>query len=177
VVLTETDVRDATTEVIRPIFFATLIIIVAYLPLFAFERAEGKLLSPMAFTVAYALIGALLCSIVLVPGLAYMALHKPRRIFHNQPLEWLSAGYRKTLGRLLNNPAVSYGIGAASLAGVIVLGAATGREFMPNLDEGTLWLQVQMPSGLSLDKGSEMASELRRTLLEFPEVSYAVTQR
>lgn len=174
--LTETDVRDATTEVIRPIFFATLIIIVAYLPLFAFERAEGKLLSPMAFTVAYALIGALLCSIVLVPGLAYMALRKPRRIFHNKPLEWLGAAYRKTLGRLLNNPAVSYGVGAAALAGVIVLGAATGREFMPNLDEGTLWLQVQMPSGLSLEKGSEMASELRRTLLEFPEVSYAVTQ-
>ncbi|WP_211443859.1 efflux RND transporter permease subunit [Collimonas humicola] len=174
--LSETDVRDATTEVIRPIFFATLIIIVAYLPLFAFERAEGKLLSPMAFTVSYALIGALVCSIVLVPGLAYMALHKPRRIFHNKPLEWLSAGYRKTLGRLLANPAVSYGLGALALAGVIVLGAATGREFMPNMDEGTLWLQVQMPSGLSLEKGSEMASELRRTLLEFPEVSYAVTQ-
>lgn len=174
--LTETDVRDATTEVIRPIFFATLIIIVAYLPLFAFERAEGKLLSPMAFTVSYALIGALLCSIVLVPGLAYMALHKPRRIFHNKPLEWLSAGYRKTLGRLLANPAVSYALGALALAGVIILGAATGREFMPNMDEGTLWLQVQMPSGLSLEKGSEMASELRRTLLEFPEVSYAVTQ-
>lgn len=174
--LTETDVRDATTEVIRPIFFATLIIIVAYLPLFAFERAEGKLLSPMAFTVSYALIGALLCSIVLVPGLAYMALHKPRRIFHNKPLEWLGAGYRKTLGRLLANPAVSYLLGALALAGVIILGAATGREFMPNMDEGTLWLQVQMPSGLSLEKGSEMASELRRTLLEFPEVSYAVTQ-
>ncbi|PFH07738.1 cobalt-zinc-cadmium resistance protein CzcA [Collimonas sp. PA-H2] len=174
--LSETDVRDATTEVIRPIFFATLIIIVAYLPLFAFERAEGKLLSPMAFTVSYALIGALVCSIVLVPGLAYMALHKPRRIFHNKPLEWLSAGYRNTLGRLLANPAVSYVLGALALAGVIALGAATGREFMPNMDEGTLWLQVQMPSGLSLEKGSEMASELRRTLLEFPEVSYAVTQ-
>lgn len=174
--LSETDVRDATTEVIRPIFFATLIIIVAYLPLFAFERAEGKLLSPMAFTVSYALIGALVCSIVLVPGLAYMALHKPRRIFHNKPLEWLSAGYRNTLGRLLANPAVSYVLGALALAGVIILGAATGREFMPNMDEGTLWLQVQMPSGLSLEKGSEMASELRRALLEFPEVSYAVTQ-
>ncbi|MEB0014132.1 CusA/CzcA family heavy metal efflux RND transporter [Glaciimonas sp. Gout2] len=174
--LTEIEVRAATTEVIKPIFFATLIIISAYLPLFAFERAEGKLLSPMAFTVSYALIGALICSIVLVPGLAYMALRKPRKIFHNKPLEWLSTGYRNTLGGMLNNPSIAYVIGVVALVGVIALGAVTGREFMPQLDEGTLWLQVQMPSGLSLEKGSEMAAELRRTLLSFPEVSYVVTQ-
>ena len=174
--LREAEVRAATTEVIKPIFFATLIIIAAYLPLFAFERAEGKLLSPMALTVSYALLGALLCSIVLVPGLAYMALRNPRRIFHNKPLEWLSAGYRQTLGNLLDKPVIAYAIGALALVGVIVLGGATGREFMPQLDEGTLWLQVQMPSGLSLEKGSEMAAELRRTLLSFPEVSYVVTQ-
>ncbi|KAF3998036.1 efflux RND transporter permease subunit [Glaciimonas immobilis] len=174
--LNEEEVRAATTEVIKPIFFATLIIISAYLPLFAFERAEGKLLSPMAFTVSYALIGALICSIVLVPGLAYMALRKPRKIFHNKPLEWLSAGYRQTLGRLLEQPSIAFGIGALALVGVIVLGAATGREFMPQMDEGTLWLQVQLPSGLSLEKGSEMAAELRRTLLSFPEISYVVTQ-
>ncbi|MEO6921084.1 MAG: CusA/CzcA family heavy metal efflux RND transporter [Collimonas sp.] len=175
-VLSQAEVRAATTEVIRPIFFATLIIISAYLPLFAFERAEGKLLSPMAFTVSYALIGALLCSLVLVPGLAYMALHKPRKIFHNKPLEWLSAGYRNTLGRLLRNSWVSYTIGGVALVGVILLGMATGREFMPELDEGTLWLQVQLPSGLSLEKASEMAGELRHALLEFPQVATAVTQ-
>lgn len=174
--LSETEVRAATTEVIKPIIFATLIIISAYLPLFAFERAEGKLLSPMAFTVSYALIGALLCSVVLVPGLAYMALRTPRRIFHNKPLEWLSAGYRNTLAGLLNRLPVAYGIAFLTLAGVIALGAVTGREFMPQMDEGTLWLQVKMPSGISLEKGSEMAAELRRTLLSFPEVSYAVSQ-
>lgn len=174
--LTEAEVRAATTEVVRPIFFATLIIISAYLPLFAFERAEGKLLSPMAFTVSYALLGALLCSLVLVPGLAYMALRKPRRIFHNKPLEWLSGAYRRTLSRLLARPQVGYGIGLLALVAVIVLGSSVGREFMPQLDEGALWLQVQMPSGLSLDKASDMASELRRTLLAFPEVSYVVTQ-
>jgi len=174
--LKESDVLAATTEVIRPIFFATLIIISAYLPLFAFERAEGKLLSPMAFTVSYALLGALLCSLVLVPGLAYMALRKPRRMFHNKPLMWLSAGYRKLLARLLDNPGVSYLIGAVALAGVIGLGATIGREFMPELDEGTLWLQVQMPSGLSLEKASAMAGELRHEIMAFPEVSYVVTQ-
>ncbi|QRX83214.1 efflux RND transporter permease subunit [Glaciimonas sp. PAMC28666] len=174
--LTEVEVRAATTEVIKPIFFATLIIISAYLPLFAFERAEGKLLSPMAFTVSYALIGALICSVVLVPGLAYMALRKPRKIFHNKPLERLGAGYRNTLRTMLDNPSIAYLIGAVALIGVVGLGAVTGREFMPQLDEGTLWLQVQMPSGLSLEKGSEMSAELRRTLLSFPEVSYVVTQ-
>jgi len=174
--LKESDVRVATTEVIKPIFFATLIIISAYLPLFAFERAEGKLLSPMAFTVSYALLGALLCSLVLVPGLAYMALRKPRRMFHNKPLEWLSAGYRKVLGDLLDAPGVAYVIGAVALVGVIGLGATIGREFMPELDEGALWMQVQLPSGLSLEKASAMAGELRHVLLEFPEVSYVVTQ-
>ncbi|WP_050462220.1 efflux RND transporter permease subunit [Herbaspirillum autotrophicum] len=174
--LTEAEVRAATTEVVRPIFFATLIIISAYLPLFAFERAEGKLLSPMAFTVSYALIGALLCSLVLVPGLAYMALRKPRKIFHNKPLEWLSGAYRRTLSRLLAHPRVGYGIGVVALVAVIVLGGSVGREFMPQLDEGALWLQVQLPSGLSLEQASDMASELRRTLLAFPEVSYVVTQ-
>ena len=80
------DVLAATTQVARPIFFATLIIITAYLPLFAFERAEAKLFTPMAYTVSYALFGALLCSFTLIPGLAYMAFRKPRPVFHNRPL-------------------------------------------------------------------------------------------
>ena len=64
----------------------------------------------------------------------------------------------------------------AALAAVVVLGATAGREFLPDIDEGALWLQVQLPSGLSLDKASEMATELRHVLLEYPEVSYVVTQ-
>ncbi|GAB3628870.1 Cobalt-zinc-cadmium resistance protein CzcA [Pandoraea terrae] len=174
--LTESDVLGATTQVARPILFATLIIITAYLPLFAFERAEAKLFSPMAYTVAYALLGALLCTFTLVPGLAYVALRKPRKIFHNKPLERLQAGFRRSLERLLAAPKVSYAVGVAALAAVVALGFSTGREFLPDLDEGSLWLQVQLPSGLSLDKASEMAGEVRSAVLAFPEVSYAVTQ-
>ena len=70
---------SATKQVARPIFFATLIIITAYLPLFAFERAEAKLFLPMAYTVGYALLGALLCAFTLIPGLAYMAFRKPQK--------------------------------------------------------------------------------------------------
>lgn len=174
--LTELDVWGATGQVARPILFATLIIITAYLPLFAFERAEAKLTLPMAYTVTYALLGALVCTFTLIPGLAFVALRKPRKIFHNRPLEWLQAAYGRALRWLLARPWVSYLVGAVALAFVLVLGANTAREFLPNLDEGTLWLQVQLPSGLSLDKASEMAGELRDALLEFPEVSYAITQ-
>jgi len=174
--LTENDILETSSQVARPIFFATLIIIVAYLPLFAFERAEGKLFTPMAYTVSYALIGALLCSLTLIPGLAYTALRYPRKIFHNKPLIWLTARYRAALGHLLERPWIAYVIAGLALIAVLVLGATAGREFLPELDEGALWLQVQLPTGLSLDKSNEMAAELRHTLREFPEVSYVVTQ-
>ena len=174
--LSESDVIAATTQVARPILFATLIIITAYLPLFAFERAEAKLFSPMAYTVGYALFGALLASFTLIPGLAYIAFRKPRAVFHNRPLGWLQNGFRHTLERMLAIPKISYLIGGAAVLAVIGLGMTSGREFLPELDEGALWLQVQLPSGISLDKASEMAGELRRTLREFPEISYAVTQ-
>jgi heavy metal efflux system protein len=172
----ERQVRETVGQVARPIFFATLIIITAYFPLFALERAEAKLFSPMAYTVGYALFGALLCTLALIPGLAYLAFRKPRPVFHNPVLEWLQAGYRRVLGALLDRPSIAVGMGVAALLAVAVLGLSVGREFLPELDEGTLWLQVQLPTGLSLDKASEMASELRRTLREFPEVSYVVTQ-
>jgi heavy metal efflux system protein len=174
--LTTGDVQLASQQVMRPIFFATLIIITTYMPLFAFERAEGKLFSPMAFTVGYALFGALLCTLTLIPGLAYIALRKPRRVFHNKPLLRLQAGYQRVLQRLLLRPVIAYVLGGAAMIAVLTLFITLGREFLPDLDEGALWLQVQMPTGLSLDKASEIASELRHAVREFPEVSYIVTQ-
>jgi cobalt-zinc-cadmium resistance protein CzcA len=174
--LTEGNILETVSHVSGPIFFATLIIITAYFPLFAFERAEGKLFKPMAFTVGYALVGALLCALTLIPSLAYVALRKPSKPFVNKPLVWLTAAYRRVLSKLLNVPAIAYGLSALALAAVVVLGATAGREFLPDIDEGALWLQVQLPSGLSLDKASDMATELRHVLLEYPEVSYVVTQ-
>jgi cobalt-zinc-cadmium resistance protein CzcA len=174
--LTEDDVRSATSQVARPIFFATLIIITAYFPLFTLQRGEAALFTPMAYTVGFALFGALLCTLALVPGLAYMAFRKPRPIFHNRPLEWLGLGYKAALGALLNRPIISYFATGAAFVAVGFLGALVGRDYLPDLDEGTLWLQVQMPSGLSLEAASEMASELRRTVREFPEVRYIMTQ-
>src|SRR5262249_20706379 len=174
--LTQEDVRSATSQVARPIFFATLIIITAYFPLFTLQRGEAALFTPMAYTVGFGLFGALLCTLALVPGLAYLAFRKPRRAFRNKPLEWLGRSYRTALGGLLNRPIVSYLATGVAFVGVGVLGTLVGRDYLPDLDEGALWLQVQLPSGLSLDAASEMASELRRTVREFPEVRYIMTQ-
>jgi heavy metal efflux system protein len=174
--LTEDDVRSATSQVARPIFFATLIIVTAYFPLFFLQRGEAALFTPMAFTVGFALFGALLCTLALVPGLAYLAFRKPRATFHNKPLEWLGRVYGRALPALLDRPGISYAAVAAACAVIAVLGGTVGRDYLPDLDEGALWLQVQLPSGLSLDAASKMASELRQTILEFPEVSYVVTQ-
>jgi cobalt-zinc-cadmium resistance protein CzcA len=174
--LTEEDIRSATTQVARPIFFATLIIVAAYLPLFTLQRGEAALFTPMAYTVAFALFGSLLCTLALTPGLAYLALRKPRAAFRNRPLEWLTRGYRNLLSRLLNWPWLSYLATGLAFVAIGVLGSLVGRDYLPDLDEGALWLQVQLPRGLSLEAASEMANELRRTIREFPEVSYVVTQ-
>jgi cobalt-zinc-cadmium resistance protein CzcA len=170
------DTLAATNQVARPIFFATLIIISAYLPLFAFEHAEGKLFRPMAYTVSFALLGALVCSFVLIPGLAYTALRKPQKIHHNRVLIWLTVRYRELLRDLIKRPGIAYTLGIITLALILVLGATAGREFLPELDEGALWLQADLPPGLSLEKGNQMASTLRETILKHPEISFVVTQ-
>ena len=174
--LSESEVKAAAVQVTRPIFFASLIIITTYLPLFSFERAEAKLFTPMAYTMGYALFGALLTTLTLVPGLAFYAFRKPGHVYHNRWLEKLTLGYERILHACLEQPRIIYGVTIFALFCVIGLGATVGREFLPDLDEGSLWLQVQMPTGLALDQASDMASELRREVRKFPEISYIVTQ-
>jgi cobalt-zinc-cadmium resistance protein CzcA len=174
--LSESEVRAATLQVTRPIFFASLIIITAYLPLFSFERAEAKLFTPMAYTMGYALFGALLTTMALVPGLAYYAFRKAGHVYHNRWLERLTITYDRMLAACIEQPRIIYGVVIFALLAVVGLAATVGRDFLPDLDEGALWLQVQMPTGVSLNKASDMASDLRRAILKYPEVSYAVTQ-
>ncbi len=174
--LTEDDAKSAAIQVARPMFFATAIIVTAYLPLFAFERVEKKLFTPMAYTVGYALGGAVLVALALIPGLALVVLAKPRKVFHNPVLGYLHAKYDRLLRRNVERPWLSIvpGIGAFALA--LGLAVCVGREFLPELDEGSIWLQVTLPPGLSLEKASAMASEIRAATREVPEVSYIVTQ-
>ena len=130
----------------------------------------------MAYTMGYALFGALLTTLALVPGLAYYAFRKPGHVYHNRWLERLTIAYDRMLAACIEQPRIIYGVVIFALLAVIGLGGTVGRDFLPDLDEGALWLQVQMPTGLALNKASDMASDLRRAILKYPEVSYVVTQ-
>lgn len=174
--LEEDSILRRTTEVARPIFFSTLIIITAYLPLFAFEHIEKKLFTPMAYTVGYALLGALAVALVLIPGLAFVAYRKPRKIYHNKWLEKLSALYHAQTLQILDKHKL-----VLSFLTVILLLAGglswmVGKDFLPPLDEGAIWIQVQLPPGISIEKSKEMGEELRKEVRKFPEVSYVMTQ-
>jgi cobalt-zinc-cadmium resistance protein CzcA len=173
--LTESDVREAARQVARPIFFATLIIIVAYIPLFAFQRVEAKLFSPMAHAIGFAQLGALLVALTLIPGLAFLAYRKPRRVLHNPVLVWLEAHYRRALRRFLNLPSFTYVLSIAAAAATIWLALNVGREYLPELDEGAITIHVSLPPGISLAKATEMTADLRKVVREFPEVAYIVT--
>jgi len=175
-VLEEDSILRRTTEVARPIFFSTLIIITAYLPLFAFEHIEKKLFTPMAYTVGYALLGALVVALLLIPGLAYIAYRKPRKIYHNKWLEKLSALYHAQTLKILDK----HKLVLVSLAIILVLAGGlswmVGKDFLPPLDEGSIWIQVQLPPGISIEKSKQMGEELRNEVRKFSEVSYVMTQ-
>ena len=174
--LSARDVLEATLQVTRPIFFGMVVIITAYTPLFAFQRIEYKLFSPMAYAVGFALLGALAVALTLIPGLALVAWRRPRPIFHNPVLERLGALYARLLERVVGTTALTAAAYALAFAGLVAFGATIGRDFLPYLDEGSLWLQVTLPPGISFDKASSMAGDLRRAALEFKEVDSIVTQ-
>jgi heavy metal efflux system protein len=174
--LAEEHARASAIQVARPIFFATLIIITAYLPLFAFQRVEKKLFSPMAYVVGYSLLGALLMALAIIPGLALVVYKRPRKPFENPVLGWLTRRYTLAVHRLTHRPLLAIAPAGVAMALAMVLAIGIGKEFLPYLDEGTIWLQVQLPPGISLEKAASMADELRAATLEFPEISTMVTQ-
>ncbi len=174
--MTEGDAISATSLVARPIFFAKIIVITAYLPLFAFQRVEKKLFTPMAYTIGYALAAALLVGLALIPGLSLAALRRPRKLWHNPLLMKLETTYTLIIRGLLNRPMLALWPGVLAAVLAIGLGAVVGKGFLPELDEGSIWLQVQLPPGLSLEKANQMAGELRSAAREFPQISTIVTQ-
>ena len=163
-------------SIAKPIFFSTLIIITAYMPLFSFERIEKKMFTPMAFTVGYALAGALAVALILIPGMAYALYRKPQKLFRNKVLENLTLKFRTVTESTLEHPKRVYRVIALVLACVVALGILVGKDFLPTLDEGGIWIQVQTPPGLSLERSANMADSLRYELKKFPEVTYVMTQ-
>lgn len=170
------DIRHTIMQVAKPIFFSTLIIITAYMPLFAFERIEKKLFTPMAFTVGYALAGALLVALVLIPGMAYAVYRRPQKVFHNRTVERLTTRFRLLTEHLVERPHIIRNIIIGVTSAVVLLGIFVGKDFLPTLDEGGIWIQVQTPPGISLERSAKMADSLRYTLKQFPEVTYVMTQ-
>ncbi|MDE6285523.1 MAG: efflux RND transporter permease subunit, partial [Muribaculaceae bacterium] len=163
-------------DVARPIFFSTLIIIVAYLPLFAFEHIERKMFTPMAYTVGYALAGALCVALFFIPGIAYLVYRKPQKVRRNRAVERMTAAYERQLLRLMKHPRRLVWPLAVIVAAAGVLCFTVGKDFLPPLDEGSIWIQVQLPAGISLERSTEIGDELRERLGKFDEVSYVMTQ-
>ena len=174
--LEESTIIQRVIEVAKPIFFATLIIIIAYMPLFAFEHIEKKLFTPMAYTVGYALFGALCVAIFLIPGLAFYTYRKPQKVYNNRWMEKLIVIYHHQTTRILNKPKKVLLPLIITLFAGCILSYTVGKDFLPALDEGSIWIQVQLPPGISIEKSKEMGAELRKVISEFEEVSYVLSQ-
>jgi heavy metal efflux system protein len=174
--LTQKSIAERVKDVARPIFFATLILITAYLPLFAFERVEKKLFTPMAFTVGYALFGALLIALFLIPGLAYFIYRKPQKMYQNKWLDKLTVAYHCRIQKIMQNPKKIFVPLISVLSLAFLLTATVGKDFLPPLDEGSIWLQVSLPPGITLEKSKEMSDALRQRTLKYDEVTYMMVQ-
>lgn len=175
-ILTTRQVCLKASQVTKSIFFSTLIIITAYLPLFAFQHMERKLFTPMAYTVGYALLGSLLVALLLTPVLSFMAFRKPMKIHTNKWLNKITEAYQRTLSLVVDSRKMVYSALSVTLVGSAILFVTVGKDFLPPLDEGSIWIQTQLPSGISMEKSNEMAKDLRKVLSQFEETSYVMTQ-
>jgi cobalt-zinc-cadmium resistance protein CzcA len=174
------DVRDriyrAVSEVVRPTMFSLLIIIAAYLPIFLLERVEGRIFSPMANTVVAALIGALLFSLTLVPVLATICYRRPIRHRESPLLRAAQALYEPSLAWALR-----HGV-AVLLGSVLALGAAgfalshLGSEFLPELNEGSLYVDFTLPSNISLTEARRLVPRITEIIRRYPEVESVLSQ-
>lgn len=163
-------VRDSALDVESPLFFSLIIIISAYVPLFTLERVERRLFTPMAFTVCYALLGAMLIALTLIPVLATFLFRKGAKHWENPVLGWLAKVYERILQTGLRRAWIVVGIAAVVVAGSFFLAGSLGSEFLPTLDEGTIWIRSNLPPGTSLEKTAKVAEQMRATLRKFPEI-------
>jgi cobalt-zinc-cadmium resistance protein CzcA len=171
-------IRDACHEVQRPVFYAIAIIITAYMPIFTLQRIEGRLFRPMAWTVAFALLGAMTFSIFIVPVLASIFFRGGFKERRNRVMEFLAAGYRKQVRWAIGHRWIIAGVGVIAVAGTIYLGfsGVIGSEFLPHLDEGAIWARGTLPNSTSLPEGEKFAEEERFVFASFPEVKTVVSQ-
>ncbi|HYL28368.1 MAG TPA: CusA/CzcA family heavy metal efflux RND transporter [Gemmatimonadales bacterium] len=175
--ITET-VRLAAHEVQRPVFFARVIIITAYLPIFTLQRVEGRLFKPMAWTVAFALLGALVFAMLLAPVLASFLFRRPERERPGSVLAWLLSHYPRALEWSIRHRGLTVAGGAASvlMAVYLAFSGVIGSEFLPHLDEGAIWARGTLDPSTGPSEGIRIMDQARRTFAAFPEVSQVVSQ-
>ena len=172
------NISDASHEVQRPVFYAIAIIITAYLPIFTLQRVEGRLFHPMAWTVAFALLGALLFSIVIAPVLASFAFAKGAKEWHNPVMHFLTERYRTAVRWAIRRRALTVGAGIVGLSITLYLAfsGVIGSEFLPHLDEGALWVRGTLAPSTGPDEGIRVANQARILLCSFPEVPQCTSQ-
>ncbi|HHB13248.1 MAG TPA: efflux RND transporter permease subunit, partial [Chromatiales bacterium] len=166
-------VLAAAREVANPIAFAILIIIVVFLPLFALQGLEGKLFKPMAFNISFAMAGSLILTLTLIPVLAALIL-KPREERDTWLVRGLKALYLPVLGWCLGHKKMVVMLAAAALMGALALFPLLGKEFMPQLQEGSIMWRVTSIPSTSLEESIEISKEIERALAEFPEVTTTI---
>jgi cobalt-zinc-cadmium resistance protein CzcA len=182
-------ITSAAQEVGTEIFFAVTIIVMAYIPLFTFQRVEGKLFSPMAFTFAYAVFGSMLLALTLIPVLMSFIYRKafaadeskgekPMKIeAHNPVFAWMQRVYESLLHTLaLKRPVLSSLVGIGLVVATLVAASKLGTEFLPELDEGSFNIRTYFPSGIALNEGSKYAPIIKQVIASHPQVKFVITQ-
>lgn len=160
----------------RPILFAKAIVIIAFLPIFTFQRVEKRIFSPMAFTLSFALLGSLILSLTLVPVLSSFWLKAEKAAQEPVATRWLRRRFSPLLVWALARPRLTLAIAVGMLATSILIGLHLGTEFLPALDEGNIWLRVTMPVGVSLEEAKQIERRVRSVVRSYPEVTQVVTQ-
>jgi cobalt-zinc-cadmium resistance protein CzcA len=171
-------IREAAHEVQRPVFFAIGIIITAYLPIFTLQAVEGRLFRPMAWTVAFALLGALIFSMIVAPVLSSFLFRKGAKEWTNPVMSFLIVRYRKAATWAIRQRVITVGVGAVGFAIAIYLafGGVIGSEFLPHLDEGSLWVRGTLEQSAGPNEGISVANRARILLCSFPEAVNCTSQ-
>ena len=169
-------ILDATTEVGGPTFFSMLIIILAHLPIFTLQRHEGRIFAPMAYTVTSALVGALMFSLTLVPLLCFYLLRRGVPAHENLLVRLCKRLYRPILVRALRHPKTVLVAALIALVVSLSLVPRLGSEFLPELNEGTMWINIMLPPSISVSEASRLCARIRAILRQFPEVTSVVSK-
>lgn len=170
-------------EVSREIFFSVTIIILAYMPILLMTRVEGKLFTPMALTLAFAVIGSMIAALTFIPVLISFVYHKsisnpdkPFQEHKNKVLETIENFYEKTLSGLLKHHKRTVLIGFGVVLLLISLGLNLGSEFLPELDEGSIFLRGNFPAGITIQENAKYAPTIRSIIAQYPQISFVITQ-